>query len=156
MELDIKIRSIDPGYFLTKGKRDEIKQFCDEHEIEQVIISEPLSPRQAGNLGELLDCNIFDRTELILEIFEKSAHSAEGKMQVAIAMLQHKKTRVAGSGLHMSQQSGHIGGKGRGSTEYCLCRGASSQRGALSHSIPNQPGWHVAFTPRRRPLFGRQ
>src|SRR5580692_6228489 len=84
MELDIKIRSIDPGYFLTKGKRDEIKKFCDEHEIEQVIISEPLSPRQAGNLGELLDCNIFDRTELILEIFEKSAHSAEGKMQVAI------------------------------------------------------------------------
>ena len=112
MELDIKIRSIDPGYFLTKGKRDEIKKFCDEHEIEQVIISEPLSPRQAGNLGELLDCNIFDRTELILEIFEKSAHSAEGKMQVAIAMLQHKKARLAGNGINFGQQCGSIGVRG--------------------------------------------
>jgi GTP-binding protein HflX len=111
-ELYIKIRTIDPGYFLTKGKRDEIKDFCDEHEIEQVIISEPLSSRQAGNLGELFDCNIFDRTELILEIFEKSAHTAEGKLQVAIAQLQHKKSRLSGKGIHFGQQSGAIGVRG--------------------------------------------
>jgi GTP-binding protein HflX len=111
-ELTIKIRTIDPGYFLTRGKRDEIKTFCDEHKIEQVIISEALSSRQAGNLGELLDCNIFDRTELILEIFEKSAHTAEGKMQVAIAQLQHKKSRLAGKGIHFGQQSGSIGVRG--------------------------------------------
>ncbi|HSC25452.1 MAG TPA: GTPase HflX [Candidatus Babeliales bacterium] len=111
-ELFIKIRTIDPGYFLTKGKRDEIKTFCDEHEIEEVIISETLSSRQAGNLSELLDCNIFDRTELILEIFEKSAHTAEGKMQVAIAQLQHKKSRLSGKGIHFGQQSGAIGVRG--------------------------------------------
>jgi GTPase len=112
VELTVKIRSIDPGYFLTTGKRDEIKKFCDEHEIEQVILSEALSPRQAGNLGELLNCNIFDRTELILEIFEKSAHSAEGKLQVEIAMLLHKKARLAGRGVHFDQQSGSIGVRG--------------------------------------------
>jgi len=111
-ELNIKIRAIDPGYFLTKGKRDEIKTFCDENDIEQVIISEPLSSRQAGNLGELFDCNIFDRTELILEIFEKSAHTAEGKLQVAIAQLQHKKSRLAGRGINYAQQSGAIGVRG--------------------------------------------
>jgi GTP-binding protein HflX len=111
-ELNIKIRTIDPGYFLTKGKRDEIKTFCDENNIEQVIISEPLSSRQAGNLGELFDCNIFDRTELILEIFEKSAHTAEGKLQVAIAQLQHKKSRLAGRGINYAQQSGAIGVRG--------------------------------------------
>jgi GTP-binding protein HflX len=111
-ELNIKIRSIDPGYFLTKGKRDEVKAFCDENEIEEVIISEPLSSRQAGNLGELLHCDIFDRTELILEIFEKSAHTAEGKMQVEIARLQHKKSRLAGRGVHFAQQSGAIGVRG--------------------------------------------
>lgn len=111
-ELNIKIRTIDPGYFLTKGKRDEIKAFCDENEIEQVVISEALSSRQAGNLGELLRCDIFDRTELILEIFEKSAHTAEGKMQVAIARLQHKKSRLAGRGVHYAQQSGAIGVRG--------------------------------------------
>jgi GTP-binding protein HflX len=111
-ELNIKIRAIDPGYFLTKGKRDEIKLFCDENGIEQVIISEPLSSRQAGNLGELFDCNIFDRTELILEIFEKSAHTAEGKLQVAIAQLQHKKSRLSGRGIHFGQQCGAIGVRG--------------------------------------------
>ena len=111
-ELHIKIRTIDAGYFLTKGKRDEIKAFCDENKIEQVVLSEPLSSRQAGNLGELLHCDIFDRTELILEIFEKSAHTAEGKMQVAIARLQHKKSRLAGKGIHFAQQSGTIGVRG--------------------------------------------
>jgi GTPase len=111
-ELYIKIRTIDSGYFLTKGKRDEIKALCDEHHIEQVVISESLSSRQAGNLSELLRCNIFDRTELILEIFEKSAHTAEGKMQVSIARLQHKKSRLAGKGIHFAQQSGSIGVRG--------------------------------------------
>lgn len=111
-ELYIKVRAIDPGYFLTKGKRDEIKTFCDENEIEQVIISEPLSSRQAGNLSELLRCDIFDRTELILEIFEKSAHTAEGKLQVSIARLQLKKSRLAGKGIHLAQQSGTIGVRG--------------------------------------------
>jgi GTPase len=111
-EVNIKIRTIDPGYFLTKGKRDEIKAFCDEHEVKQIIISEPLSSRQAGNLGELFNCNIFDRTELILEIFEKSAHTAEGKLQVAIAQLQHKKSRLAGRGINYAQQSGAIGVRG--------------------------------------------
>lgn len=111
-ELIVKIREIDAGYFLTRGKREEIKTFCDENDIEQVVISEPLSSRQAGNLGELLRCDIFDRTELILEIFEKSAHTAEGKMQVQIAQLQHKKSRLAGKGVHYAQQSGAIGVRG--------------------------------------------
>ncbi len=111
-EMIVKIREIDPGYFLTRGKREEVKAFCDEHEIEEVIISEALSSRQVGNLGELLHCKIFDRTELILEIFEKSAHTAEGKTQVAIAQLQHKKSRLGGKGVHYAQQSGAIGVRG--------------------------------------------
>ena len=55
------------------------------------------------------DCKIHDRTRLILEIFEKSAHTAEGKIQVAIAMLQFDKARLAGHGIFLSQQAGVIG-----------------------------------------------
>src|SRR5436190_11544819 len=66
--LIIKLRSIDPGYFLTKGKREEVQKFCNEHSIEQIVLSEQLTARQASNLAELLHCDIFDRTELILEI----------------------------------------------------------------------------------------
>jgi len=112
----LKLREIDPTYFLTKGKLKDIKDYCDEHKIEEVILSEPLTVQQERNLDDYLRCRIFDRTRLILEIFEKSAHSAEGKIQVELARLQHKKSRLAGKGVNMSQQMGAIGGRGPGET----------------------------------------
>lgn len=116
-ELFIKLRDIDNGYFLTQGKLEELIEFCDKEEIEEVIVSEPLTGQQERNLEDILHCRVFDRTKLILEIFEKSAHSAEGKIQVEIAMLQHKKTRLAGRGKYFSQQAGRIGTKGPGETQ---------------------------------------
>lgn len=110
--LTMKLRDIDPAYFLTKGKLEEVKEYCKNHAIEEVVVSEMLSVQQERNLGDLLDCTVFDRTQLILEIFEKAAHSAEGKAQVEIAMLQHKKTRLAGKGIHFSQQTGIMGLRG--------------------------------------------
>ncbi len=111
-KLFVKLRDVDTAYFLTKGKLQEIKEFCDENKIEEVIVSEPLTAQQERNLADILECRVFDRTKLILEIFEKSAHSAEGKAQVAIAMLQHEKSRLAGKGIHLSQQTGAIGLRG--------------------------------------------
>lgn len=112
----IKLRSVDAGYFFTKGKLEEIQEFCEREKFEEIIISEQLTAQQERNLSTLLHAKVFDRTQLILEIFEKSAHSAEGKMQVAIAMFHYQKSRVAGKGIHMSQQAGHIGGRGPGET----------------------------------------
>lgn len=110
--LFIKLRDIDPGYFFSKGKLEEIKQACEKHEIEQVIISERLSPQQVRNLEDYLNCTIMDRTDLILEIFQKGALSAEGKTQVAIALFQQLKSRLAGKGIHLSQQEGAVGLRG--------------------------------------------
>ena len=118
--LFIKLREVHPVYFLTKGKLEDLKAFCEKNKIERLIISEPLSSQQERNLKDYLDCEVSDRTQLILEIFEKHAHSAEGKAQVEIAMLRHKKTRLAGKGIHMSQQSGitgKIGGPGETAKE---------------------------------------
>ncbi len=112
VEFYVKLREIDPAYFLTKGKRLELKELCQKNDIEQVIVSEPLTSQQSRNLNDFLSCSVFDRTELILDIFEKTAHSAEGKTQVAIAMLQHKKSRLAGKGIHFGQQAGAIGVRG--------------------------------------------
>lgn len=112
----IKLRSVDPGYFLTQGKLEEVHEFCKKEDIEEVVFSEPLTPQQQRNLTDLLRCQIFDRTQLILEIFEKNAHSAEGKLQVELAMLEYAKSRLAGHGLHMSQQMGGIGTRGPGET----------------------------------------
>ena len=108
----VKIRSVDSSYFLTKGKLEELKELCDKENIEHVIISEPITAQQERNLEDYTNCTVTDRTRLILEIFEKAAVSAEGKKQVAIAMLRHQKTRLAGKGIHLSQQEGATGVRG--------------------------------------------
>lgn len=113
----VKLRSLDNAYFFTKGKLEEIVALCADGQFDDVIISEPLLAHQERNLNKLLHVRIFDRTALILDIFEQGAHSAEGKLQVAVAKLQYKKTRLSGRGLHMSQQSGQVGSRGPGETQ---------------------------------------
>lgn len=115
-KLFIKLRSIDPAYFITRGKLEELIDICNKKEIEEVIFSEPLLPQQERNLSEALRCRVFDRTQLILEIFERGAQTAEGKIQVELAMLAHRKSRLAGRGIHLSQQGGRIGTRGPGET----------------------------------------
>jgi len=108
----IKLRTIDSGFFFSKGKLQEIKDSCQEFNVAQVIVSERLSPMQIRNLEDFLECKVVDRTDLILDIFEKAALSSEGKTQVAIARLQHKKARLAGRGVHLDQQAGFTGSRG--------------------------------------------
>lgn len=112
----IKLREIHPGTFVTKGKLDELKKMVEEKKIDEIVFSEPLTVMQERNLKDTLHCIVYDRTRLILEIFQKGAVSAEGKTQVAIALLQFNKSRLAGKGIHMSQQSGYIGTRGKGET----------------------------------------
>ncbi len=107
--LKVKLREIDPAYFFTKGKLAEVKAVFDEGEFEEIIFSDSLTAQQERNLNDLFDRDILDRTRLILAIFEKSAVTAEGKIQVEIAKLQFAKTRVSGHGVHLDQQAGTIG-----------------------------------------------
>jgi GTP-binding protein HflX len=111
-EMFIKLRSVDTGYFFTSGKLQEIKDYITKHNIKEVILSESLSPQHERNLTDFLEVGITDRTLLILEIFEQAAHSAEGKAQVEIALLQHRKSRLAGKGYFMAQQEGRTGVRG--------------------------------------------
>jgi len=110
--LYIKLRDINPATFLTEGKLKLVKEKVDELGIEEVIFSEPLTPQQERNARDYLECDVHDRTYLILEIFEKAAVSAEGKTQVSIAKLQYDKTRLAGKGKELAQQVGAIGVRG--------------------------------------------
>ena len=113
----LKLRELDNRYYFTKGKLLEIQEFVNAHpEIESIIISEQLGPQQERNLSDLFNMKIIDRTGLILNIFEKGAVTAEGKTQVEIAKLEFDKTRLAGKGIHLSQQAGQIGVRGPGET----------------------------------------
>ncbi|MFA5074731.1 MAG: GTPase HflX [Candidatus Babeliales bacterium] len=110
--LYIKLRNIDKSTFLTKGKLKEISDFCHEKKIDEIIFSQSLTPLQERNLEEILECTVWDREKLILEIFQKSAHTAEGKIQVEMAQLEYQKARLAGKGIELAQQEGMIGVRG--------------------------------------------
>jgi len=112
----IKLRSISNKQFLTQGKLEEVKAFFDKSGATEIIISEQLTGQQERNLQDYFDCRLFDRTRLILAIFENAATSAAGKLQVEIAQVNLLKTRLAGHGIHLEQQAGSIGVKGPGET----------------------------------------
>src|SRR5579872_748751 len=112
----LTLREVDNNRFLTKGKLEEVKEFCDSNEIEEIIFSDILSSLQERNLEDILHCMIFDRTQLILNIFKNSAKTSEGKIQVEMAEIEFMKTRVIGKGKEFAQQAGFIGGRGPGET----------------------------------------
>ncbi|MFH1461749.1 MAG: GTPase HflX [bacterium] len=116
-KLIIKLRSIDKANYFTKGKLQEFKKYCDDNNIEEIVISERLTPLQSRNLEEILNCTVWDREKLILEIFKNAAHSAEGKIQVEMAEIEFLKTRLSGRGIELAQQEGVLGiSKGPGET----------------------------------------
>lgn len=114
--LFIKLRTVDKALFFSKGKLQEVVDYCNNNNIEEVIFSEILTPLQERNLSDLLNLKISDRAQLILDIFHEAAHTAEGKTQVEIASLEYLKTRLSGKGLELAQQEGFVGGRGPGET----------------------------------------
>jgi GTPase len=79
-----------------------------------VIFDDDLTPAQQRNLEELCKVKIVDRTELILDIFAQRARTKEGKLQVELAQLHYRLTRLTGKGVLMSRLGGGIGSRGPG------------------------------------------
>lgn len=103
-----------PGYFIGKGKAEEISRACSEKGADVVIFSDDLSSAQQRNLEEIIGIKVIDRTQLILDIFAQRAHSAEGKVQVELAQLEYLFPRLTGKGTMLSRLGGGIGTRGPG------------------------------------------
>ena len=84
---------------------------------EVVLFNHELSPAQERNLERHLQCRVVDRVTLILDIFASRAQSAEGKLQVELAQLQHLSTRLVRGWTHLERQKGGIGLRGPGETQ---------------------------------------
>ena len=106
--------SPDPAVYIGKGKLDEAKNIINANDLNTVIFDGELSPTQIKNIGDILETEVIDRTMLILEIFEKHAHTGEGKLQVEIAQLRYTLPRLTGKGKSMSRLGGGGGGAGMG------------------------------------------
>jgi len=87
------------------------------HDADLVIFNHELSPAQQRNLERTLQCRVIDRTSLILDIFAQRAQSAEGKLQVELAQLDHLATRLVRGWTHLERQKGGIGLRGPGETQ---------------------------------------
>lgn len=105
---------IHPGTYVGTGKLGEIRDLLWETEATGIICDDELSPAQIGNLKDGLDTKIMDRTLLILDIFAARASTSEGKIQVELAQLKYRQSRLTGYGTSLSRLGGGIGTRGPG------------------------------------------
>ena len=103
-----------PATYVGKGKIDEIKDEIWETEATGIICDDELSPMQIRNLKEALETKVMDRTLLILDIFAGRASTNEGKIQVELAQLKYRQSRLTGYGTSLSRLGGGIGTRGPG------------------------------------------
>lgn len=104
----------DAALFVGSGKADEIAALVLATDADVVIFNHELSPAQERNLERRLQCRVIDRVSLILDIFARRAQSAEGKLQVELAQLQHLSTRLIRGWTHLERQRGGVGMRGPG------------------------------------------
>lgn len=106
--------SIHPGTYIGKGKLLELKDLLWETDATGIICDDELTSTQLGSLESELSCKVIDRTLLILDIFAARAVSGEGKIQVELAQLRYRASRLAGLGKSLSRLGGGIGTRGPG------------------------------------------
>ena len=106
--------AVHPGTYIGKGKIEEVREEVARTEADAVVTDDELSPAQMKNLEDALGCKVMDRTILILDIFAKHASTKEGSVQVELAQLKYRSTRLIGAGSSMSRLGGGIGTRGPG------------------------------------------
>lgn len=109
-----KRERIHPGTYIGSGKVCELAELISETGATGIVCDDELSPAQLRNLEELLDTKIMDRTLIILDIFAAHATTSEGKIQVELAQLRYRLSRLSGFGRSMSRLGGGIGTRGPG------------------------------------------
>ncbi len=108
---------VDGRTFLGSGKAAELKEEAQRRGANLVILDHDLSPAQGRNLEKILDLKVLDRTELILDIFARRAHTPVAKLQVEVAQLEYLLPRLTRLWEHLSRTGGGIGTRGPGETQ---------------------------------------
>ena len=120
-----KRSTLDYHCFLSQGAFDEVLGMAKQQGANLLILGNILKPRQIFELSELLrkeKIQIWDRIDLILNIFSLHAHSAEAKLQIDLAKIRHMGPRIYGMGSELSRQGGGIGTRGIGETNTEIMR----------------------------------
>jgi GTP-binding protein HflX len=125
-----KRSKLDPAFFVGSGKADEIREVVEHHDADIVIFNHQLSPAQQRNLERKIERHVVDRTGLILDIFAQRAKSHVGKVQVELANVKYRLSRLVKAWSHLERQKGGIGVRGGpGETQMELDRRMLETRG---------------------------
>lgn len=128
--------NFNPSTYIGKGKIDEIKELIIEYDATGIICDDELSSAQMNNLSDALEIKVMDRTLLILDIFAARANTNEGKIQVELAQLRYRSSRLSGLGNALSRLGGGIGTRGPGETKLEMDRRIIHERiGQLKHEL---------------------
>ncbi|HOC31189.1 MAG TPA: GTPase HflX [Armatimonadota bacterium] len=100
--------------YFGKGRAEELYALVQHHQAELVIVNDELTPTQQRNLAEVVHTRVVDRTQLILDIFARRAHTREGKLQVELANLTYTLPRLSNLYTRFERQQGGIGSRGLG------------------------------------------
>lgn len=116
-----RIKEVNHLSFIGSGKVDEFAHQLDEYDVDLIIFQQSLSPLQANYLSEAWNIDVIDRSELIIEIFEKRSHTQEAKLQVRKAKAEKQYSRLIGKTKSLGRQGGGKN-KGRGEKQLELNR----------------------------------
>jgi len=107
---------INPRYLLGEGKLKELIIRSQQLGADLIVFNQDLTPAQVKAIGDITEMRVIDRTQLILDIFARRAHSGDGKVQVELAQLKYRLPRLSERSTALSRLTGGIGGRGPGET----------------------------------------
>jgi GTP-binding protein HflX len=113
----VRLREKNARFLLGGGKAEEIALRAKAEGIDVLIFDHELTPSQQRNWEELAGMPAIDRSEVILDIFGKRAHTREARLQVELARFEHALPRLTGAWGHLVRQGGGIGARGEGETQ---------------------------------------
>lgn len=107
----------DPKFMVGRGKLSDIGLRATQIGANLLIFDHELTPAQVRSINDFTGLKVIDRTQVILDIFARRAHSREGKIQVELAQLKYLLPRLSHSDSSLSRLAGGIGGVGPGETK---------------------------------------
>ncbi|MBF0644756.1 GTPase HflX [Desulfuromonas acetoxidans] len=108
---------LNPRYLMGEGKIKDVVIRALQQRATMLVFDQDLSPTQVRSIAALTDLKVVDRSQVILDIFARRAHTLDGKVQVELAQLKYILPRLSGKGTALSRLMGGIGGRGPGETK---------------------------------------
>ncbi|MBP3252971.1 MAG: GTPase HflX [Bacteroidales bacterium] len=112
-----RMQQADSRTYVGSGKLQEIKSYIEENQLEYAVFDDELTPAQLRNIENILQCNVLDRTQVILNIFALHASTAHSKIQVELAQYKYLLPRLKRMWTHLDRQKGGLNMRGPGETQ---------------------------------------